>query len=63
MKSQPLAGTSVLIGEDTFVVADALRYLIDGYGSSVSAIVPSLPRALSAAADQWVGSRAAGRLG
>lgn len=39
MNSQPLAGPSVLI-EDTFVVADALRYLIDGYGSSVSAIVP-----------------------
>jgi len=50
MKSQPLAGTSVLIGEDTFVVADALRYLIDGYGSSVSAIVPSLPRAFEALA-------------
>src|SRR5262245_62224655 len=45
-----LAGTSVLIVEDTYVVADALRYLIDGYGGSVSAIVPSLPRAFEALA-------------
>jgi two-component SAPR family response regulator len=50
MNSQPLAGTSVLIVEDTHVVADALRYLIDGYGGSVSAIVPSLPRAFEALA-------------
>jgi hypothetical protein len=42
MNSQPLAGTSVLIVEDTYAVADALRYLLDGYGGSVSAIVPSL---------------------
>jgi len=50
MSSLSLAGTSVLIVEDTFVVADALRYLIDGYGGSVAAIVPSLPRAFEALA-------------
>src|SRR5262249_47492359 len=54
MNSLPLAGTSVLIVEDTFVVADALRYLIDGYGGSVSAIVPSLPRAFEALAPRPV---------
>ena len=50
MNPHSLAGTSVLIVEDTYVVADALRYLIDGYGGSVSAIVPSLPRAFEALA-------------
>ena len=42
MKALSLDGDRVLIVEDNFVVADALRYLIDGYGGSVSAIVPSL---------------------
>lgn len=45
-----LNGTSVLIVEDNFVVADALRYLIDGYGGSASRIVPSLERAFEALA-------------
>src|SRR4029077_21001480 len=45
-----LAGTSVLIVEDNFVVADALRFLIDGHGGSVSAVVPSLQRAFEALA-------------
>jgi two-component SAPR family response regulator len=45
-----LGGASVLIVEDNFVVADALRYLIDGYGGSVSAIVPNLQRAHEALA-------------
>jgi len=45
-----LAGTSVLIVEDNFVVADALRFLIYGHGGSVSAVVPSLQRAFEALA-------------
>lgn len=45
MKALSLAGTSVLIVEDNYVVADALRYLIEGYGGSVVAIVPSVERA------------------
>lgn len=40
----------VLIVEDDFVVADALRYLIDGYGGFTSAIVPTLARAFAALA-------------
>jgi hypothetical protein len=36
MNSQPLAGTSLLIVEDTYVVADALRYLIDEAGGASS---------------------------
>jgi len=50
MTALSLRGTSVLIVEDNFVVADALRYLIDGYGGSVSTIVPSLERAFEALA-------------
>ena len=46
-----LEGTSVLIVEDNFVVADALRFLIDGHGGSVRAVVPSLQRAFAALAD------------
>jgi CheY-like chemotaxis protein len=45
MKMLSLAGTSVLIVEDNYVVADALRYLIEGYEGSVAAIVPSVERA------------------
>ena len=45
MKTLSLGGAKVLIVEDNFVVADALRFLIDGYGGSVSAIVPSVQRA------------------
>ena len=41
MSTLSLGGASMLIVEDNFVVADALRYLIDGYGGSVSAIVPT----------------------
>jgi two-component SAPR family response regulator len=39
-----------LIVEDNYVVADALRYLIDGYDGAVTAIVPSVERALEALA-------------
>jgi two-component SAPR family response regulator len=45
-----LKGTRVLIVEDNYVVANALRYLIDGYDGSVTAIVPSVERALEALA-------------
>jgi len=45
MSTLSLRGARILIVEDNFVVADALRYLIDGYGGSVSAIVPSVQRA------------------
>ena len=48
MSTLSLGGARILIVEDNFVVADALRYLIDGYGGSVSAIVPSVERALEA---------------
>ena len=40
----------ILIVEDNFVVADALRYLIDGYEGRVTAIVPTLERAFAAVA-------------
>ena len=48
MKELSLNGMRVLIVEDNYVVADALRYLIDGYGGSVTAIVPSVERAMEA---------------
>ena len=51
MTTLSLGGACVLIVEDNYVVADALRYLIDGYGGSVSAIVPNLERAFEALAD------------
>jgi len=51
MTALSLAGTRVLIVEDNYVVADALRYLIDGYGGSVSAIVPNLERAFEVLAE------------
>ena len=41
-----LKGTRILIVEDNFVVADALRFMLTGYDGIVSAIVPSLARAL-----------------
>jgi len=50
MSTLSLAGTNVLIVEDNFVVANALKYLIDGYGGSVSAMVPTLERAYEALA-------------
>jgi len=50
MTALSLAGARVLIVEDNYVVADALRFLIDGYGGSVTAIVPSVERAFEALA-------------
>ena len=40
--------TRVLIVEDNFVVADALRFLVESYGGFVSTIVPTLERAFAA---------------
>jgi two-component SAPR family response regulator len=50
MKGRSIADTRVLIVEDNFVVADALRYLIDGYSGLVSSIAPTLDRAFAALA-------------
>ena len=50
MTDLSLNGMRVLIVEDNYVVADALRYLIDGYDGAVTAIVPSVERALAALA-------------
>ena len=49
-----LRGIRVLIVEDNYVVADALKYLIDGYEGSVVAIVPSVERAITALAEGGV---------
>lgn len=54
MTTLSLRGISVLVVEDNFVVADALRYLIQGYEGSVAAIVPTLERAFAALADGTV---------
>jgi DNA-binding response OmpR family regulator len=48
MTADSLGDTRVLIVEDNFVVADALRYLIDSYGGFVSTIVATLDRAFAA---------------
>jgi two-component SAPR family response regulator len=50
MSELSLRGTTVLIVEDNFVVADALKYLIDGYDGTVAAIVPSVERGFEALA-------------
>jgi DNA-binding NtrC family response regulator len=44
----PGAPMRVLIVEDNFVVADALRFLIDGHEGLTATIVPSLERAFAA---------------
>lgn len=54
MTALSLQGTTILIVEDNFVVADALRYLLDGYDGSVTAIVPSLEKAFESLAAQPV---------
>ena len=50
MNALTLNGLRILIVEDNFVVADALRFLIAGYDGTVTAIVPSLERAFAALA-------------
>jgi two-component SAPR family response regulator len=54
MTGLSLRGVRILIVEDNYVVADALKYLIDGYDGSVTAIVPSVERAMTALADGGV---------
>jgi CheY-like chemotaxis protein len=49
-----LNGARVLIVEDNYVVASALRYLLESYGGAVSAVVPSVARAREALADGGV---------
>jgi CheY-like chemotaxis protein len=49
-----LAGARVLVVEDDYVVADALRFLIEGFGGRVTAIVPSVERAREAIAAEPV---------
>ena len=43
-----LKGARVLIVEDTFLVADSLRILIEAYRASVEAMVPSNEKAFAA---------------
>ena len=50
MTTPSLSGVHVLIVEDNFVVADALRFMLTGFDAIVSAIVPSLAHASAALA-------------
>ena len=50
MTAPSLRGVYVLIVEDNFVVADALRFMLTGFDAIVSAIVPSLAHASAALA-------------
>lgn len=50
MSEASLRGTRVLIVEDNYVVADALKFLLEGYDCRVSAMAPSLERAYAALA-------------
>jgi CheY-like chemotaxis protein len=50
MSAPTLNGARILIVEDNFVVADALRFMLTGYDGVVTAIVPSLERAYAALA-------------
>jgi len=48
MTSDVIETIRVLVVEDNFVVADALRYLIDGYRDFETTAVPTLERAFAA---------------
>jgi CheY-like chemotaxis protein len=50
MSPATLNGLRILIVEDNFVVADSLRFVIGGYGGAVSAIAPTIDKALAALA-------------
>ena len=50
MTGPALHGVRILIVEDNFVVADALRFMLIGYGGVVTAVVPSVERAVAAIA-------------
>jgi len=43
-----LNGLRILVVEDNYVLADALRYLLAGYDGVVTAIAPTVPRAFAA---------------
>ncbi|HEY0300347.1 MAG TPA: response regulator [Rhizomicrobium sp.] len=49
-----LRGVRILIVEDNFVVADALKFLIEGYDGVVVGMAPNLERAFAALAAQPV---------
>jgi CheY-like chemotaxis protein len=49
-----LAGAQILIVEDNYVVADALRFLLSSYGGSVTATVPNLEQAFRTLEDHRV---------
>jgi CheY-like chemotaxis protein len=51
MTGPALNGMRILVVEDNFVVADALRFMLAGYGGVVTAVVPSVERALAALAE------------
>jgi CheY-like chemotaxis protein len=48
MTALSLHGLRILVVEDNFVLADALRYLLAGYEGVVTAIAPSVERAMAA---------------
>jgi DNA-binding LytR/AlgR family response regulator len=50
MTAPSLRGVRILIVEDNFVVADALKFLIEGYEGTVVAMAPNLERAFAALA-------------
>jgi two-component SAPR family response regulator len=50
MTGLSLRGVRILIVEDNFVVADALKFLIEGYEGTVVAMAPNLERAFAALA-------------
>lgn len=50
MTSLSLRGLRILVVEDNFVLADALRYLLAGYDGVVTAIAPTVERARAALA-------------
>ncbi|MDX2166306.1 MAG: response regulator [Deltaproteobacteria bacterium] len=50
MSALSLRGVRILIVEDNFVVADALKFLIEGYEGEVVAMAPNLERAFAALA-------------
>ena len=43
-----LRGLRILVVEDNFVLADALRYLLVGYEATVTALAPTVERAFAA---------------
>jgi CheY-like chemotaxis protein len=45
-----LRGLRILVVEDNYILADALRYMLAGYDGVVTAIVPSVERAFAALA-------------